>query len=77
MHTFNAMINFIVNMTFLLQEIAMFTKMHDNMLRIHMFKKIFATQDKVFDYVMKKHEEKVIFKIKILKKNLMLKLSCM
>jgi len=41
-----------------------------------MLKKIFATQDKVLCCVMKKHEEKVIFKIKILKENLMLKLSC-
>ncbi len=63
-------------MTFLLQAIAMFTRMHDSMLRIHMLKKIFATQDKVLCCAMKKHEEKVIFKIKILKENLMLKLSC-
>ncbi len=71
------MIDFIINITFLLQAIAMFTRMHDSMLKIHMFKKIFATQDKVFDCVMRKHEEKVIFKIKILEENLMLKLSCM
>ncbi len=47
------------------------------MLRTCTFKKIFATQDKVFDYTMKRHEEKVIFEIKILKENLVLKLSCM
>ncbi len=34
-------------------------------------------QDKVFDCVMKKHEEKVIFKTKILKEDLMLKHFCM
>ncbi len=77
MHTLDAMINFIVNTTFLLQVIAVFTKMHDSTLKTCMFKKIFATQDKVFDYAMKKHEEKVIFKMKILKENLVLKLSCM
>jgi len=64
-------------MTFLLQVIAMFIRMHDSMLRTCTFKKIFATQDKVFDYTMKRHEEKVIFEIKILKENLVLKLSCM
>jgi len=32
MHTLNAMINFVVNMTFLLQVITMFIKMHDSML---------------------------------------------
>ncbi len=74
MYTLNAMIDFIVNMTFLLQVIAMFIRMHDSMLRTCTFKKIFAMQDKVFDCVMKKHEEKVIFKIKILKENLVLKL---
>ena len=77
MHTLNAMINFVINMTFLLQATAMFTKMHDSMLKTCMLKKIFAMQDKVFDCVMKKHKEKVIFKMKILKKNLVLKLFCM
>ncbi len=77
MHTLNAMIDFIVNMTFLLQVIAMFTKMHDSMLRTRTLKKIFVTQDKNFDYAMRKHEEKVIFKMKILEENLMLKLFCM
>jgi len=77
MYTLDAMINFIVNMTFLLQVIAMFTKTHDSMLRIHTLKKIFMMQDKILNCAMKKHEEKVIFKIKILKENLVLKLSCM
>ncbi len=74
MHTLDAMINFVVDMTFLLQTTAMFTRMHDSMLKTYTFKKIFATQDKVFDCVMRKHEEKVIFKMKILKENLVLKL---
>ena len=74
MHTLDAMIDFIVNMTFLLQVTAVFTRMHDSTLRICTFKKIFATQDKIFDCAMKKHEEKVIFKMKILEKNLVLKL---
>jgi len=77
MHTLDAMINFIVNMTFLLQVIAMFTRTHDSMLRTHTLKKIFMMQDKVFDCAMRKHEEKVIFEMKILKENLVLKLSCM
>jgi len=77
MHTLNAMIEFVVDTTFLLQAIAMFTRMQNSTLRIHMLKKIFATQDKVFDCTMKRHEEKVIFKMKILKEDLMLKLSCM
>jgi len=77
MHTLNAMINFVVNMTFLLQVIAVFTEMHDSMLRTCTLKKIFVTQDKVFDCAMRKHEEKVIFKMKILEENLVLKLSCM
>ncbi len=76
MHTLNAMIKFVVNTTFLLQATAVFTRMHDSTLRIHTFKKIFATQDKVFDCAMRKHEEKVIFKTKILKENLVLELSC-
>jgi len=67
MYTLNAMIEFIINMTFLLQVIAMFIKMHDSTLRTCMLKKIFAKQDKVFCCAMKKHERKVIFKIKILK----------
>jgi len=77
MHTLDTTIDFIVNTTFLLQATAVFIKTHDSTLRTCMLKKIFATQDRIFDYAMKKHEEKVIFKTKILKKNLMLKLSCM
>ncbi len=75
MHTLDAMINFVVNTTFLLQVIAMFTRTYDSTLRTHTFKKIFATQDKVFDCAMRRHEEKVIFKTKILEENLVLKLS--
>jgi len=71
------MIDFIVNTTFLLQATAMFTRMHDSTLRIHTLKKISVTQDKVFDCAMRKHEEKVIFEMKILEENLVLKLSCM
>jgi len=74
MHTLDATIKFVVNTTFLLQAIAVFTEMHDSMLRIYMLKKIFVTQDKVFHCAMKRHEEKVIFKTKILKENLVLKL---
>jgi len=74
MHTLNAMIEFIVNMTFLLQATAVFTRTHDSTLRTHMLKKISATQDKVFDCAMRRHEEKVIFKMKILEENLVLKL---
>ena len=74
MHTLNTTIDFVVNTTFLLQATAVFTRMHDSMLRICTFKKISATQDKVFDCAMRKHEEKVIFKTKILEENLMLKL---
>jgi len=76
MYTLNATIEFIVDMTFLLQVTAVFTRMHDSMLRTRTLKKIFATQDKVYCCAMKKHEEKVIFKMKILEKNLMLKLFC-
>ncbi len=47
MHTLDAIIDFIVNMTFLLQATAMFTKMHDSTLRIYTLKKISAMQDKV------------------------------
>jgi len=61
MHTLDAMINFVVNTTFLLQVTAMFTRMHDSMLRTHTFKKISVTQDKVFDCVMRRHEEKSDF----------------
>jgi len=75
MHTLDAMIEFIVNMIFLLQAIAVFTRTHDSTLRIHTLKKIFATQDKVFCCAMKRHERKVIFKMKILEKDLVLKLS--
>jgi len=77
MYTLNAMIDFIVNMTFLLQVTAVFTRTHDSTLRTHTFKKIFATQDKVFDCAMRKHEEKVIFEMKILEENLVLEFSCM
>jgi len=77
MHTLDAMIKFVVNMTFLLQVTAVFTETHDSMLRTRTLKKISATQDKVFDCAMRRHEEKVIFKTKILKENLVLKLSCM
>ena len=75
MYTLDAMIEFIVNMTFLLQAIAMFTRTHNSTLRIHTLKKIFATQDKVFCCAMKRHERKVIFKMKILEEDLVLKLS--
>ncbi len=74
MHTLNATIDFIVDMTFLLQATAVFTRMHDSTLRACTLKKIFATQDKVFDCAIKRHEEKVIFKTKILEENLVLKL---
>jgi len=74
MHTLNAMIDFVINMKFLLQMTALFIEMHDSTLRTCMLKKIFVTQDKVFDCVMKRHEEKRIFKIKILEENLVLKL---
>ena len=77
MYILDAMIDFVVNTTFLLQVTAMFIRTYDSTLRTHTFKKIFATQDKVFDCAMKRHEEKVIFKMKILKENLVLKLSCM
>ena len=77
MYTLDAMIEFIVNTTFLLQATAMFTRMHDSMLRTHMLKKISVTQDRIFRCAMKKHEEKVIFKMKILKENLVLKLFYM
>jgi len=43
MHTLDAMIDFIVNMTFLLQVIAMFTETHDSTLRTRTLKKISAT----------------------------------
>jgi len=77
MHTLDATIKFIVNTTFLLQATAMFTEMHDSMLRTRTLKKIFVTQNKVFDCVMRRHEEKVIFKMKILEENLVLKLFYM
>ncbi len=77
MHTLNATIEFIVNTTFLLQATAVFTKTHDSTLRTYTLKKISATQGKVFDCAMRKHEEKVIFEMKILEENLVLKLSCM
>ncbi len=74
MHTLNAMIKFIVNTTFLLQATAVFTETHDSTLRTRTLEKISATQDRVFRCVMRRHEEKVIFKMKILKENLVLKL---
>jgi len=74
MYTLNATIEFNVNTTFLLQVTAVFTRTHDNTLRIRMLKKISATQDRVFDCAMRRHEEKVIFKTKILKENLVLEL---
>ena len=77
MYILDATIEFIINITFFLQATAMFTEMHDSILKTHMLKKIFVTQDRIFDCVMRKHEEKVIFKMKILKENLVLKLSCM
>ncbi len=76
MHTLDAMIKFVVNMTFLLQATAVFTKTHDSMLRTRTLKKISATQDRIFCCAMRKHERKVIFKIKILEENLVLKLFC-
>ncbi len=74
MHTLDATISFVVDMTFLLQATAVFTETHDSTLRTRTLKKIFATQDKVFDCAMRRHEEKVIFETKILEENLMLKL---
>ncbi len=71
------MIDFIVNTTFLLQVTAVFIRTHDSTLRTCTFKKISATQDKVFDCAMKRHEEKVIFETKILEENLVLELFCM
>jgi len=74
MHTLDATISFVVDMTFLLQATAVFTETHDSTLRTRTLKKIFATQDRVFDCAMRRHEEKVIFETKILEVNLMLKL---
>jgi len=74
MHTLDATISFVVDMTFLLQATAVFTETHDSTLRTRTLKKIFATQDRVFDCAMRRHEEKVIFETKILEENLMLKL---
>ncbi len=62
------MINFVVDMTFLLQATAVFIRMHDSMLKTYMFKKIFTTQDKVFDCAMRKHEEKSDFQDENLRK---------
>jgi len=75
MHTLDAAIDFVVNTTFLLQVTAVFTRTHDSTLRIRTLKKISVTQDRVFDCAMKRHEEKVVFEMKILEENLMLKLS--
>ncbi len=77
MHTLDATIDFVVNTTFLLQVTAVFTRTHDSTLRIRTLKKISATQDRVFDCAMRRHEEKVIFKMKILEENLVLELSRM
>jgi hypothetical protein len=74
MYTLDATIEFVVDTTFLLQATAVLTRTHDSMLRTCTLKKIFATQDRVFCCAMRKHEEKVIFKTKILKENLMLKI---
>ncbi len=76
MHTLDAMIEFIVDTTFLLQVTAVFIKTYDSTLRTCTLKKIFAMQDRIFCCTMKKHERKVIFKMKILKENLVLKLFC-
>jgi len=76
MHTLDVMIKFIVDTTFLLQATAVFTRTHNSMLRTRTLKKIFATQDKVFCYAMRRHEEKVIFETKILEENLVLELFC-
>ena len=77
MHTLDATIDFVVDTTFLLQATAMLTRTHDSALRICTFKKISATQDRVFDCAMRRHEEKVIFKMKILEENLVLESSRM
>jgi len=77
MHTLDATIEFIVNTTFLLQATAMFTETHDSMLRTCTLKKTSVTQDRVFDCAMRRHEKKVIFEMKILEENLVLKLSHM
>jgi hypothetical protein len=77
MNTLDATISFVVDTTFLLQATAVFTETHDSTLRIRTLKKIFATQDRVFDCAMRRHEEKVIFETKILEENLVLKLSRM
>jgi len=75
MHTLDATIEIIVDTTFLLQATAVFTRTHDSTLRIRALKKISATQDRVFSYAMRRHEGKVIFKMKILEENLVLELS--
>jgi len=77
MHTLNATIEFIVNTAFLLQATVVFTETHDSTLRTHTLKKISATQDRVFDCAIRRHEEKVIFETKILEENLVLELSRM
>jgi len=71
-HTLDATIRFVVNTTFLLQVTAVFTRTHDDTLRICTLKKISATQDRVLCCAMRRHEEKVIFKMKILEENLVL-----
>jgi len=77
MHTLDATISFVVDTTFLLQATAVFTETYDSTLRIRTLKKISATQDRVFDCAMRRHEEKVIFETKTLEEDLVLELSCM
>ncbi len=74
MHTLDATISFVVDTTFLLQATAVFTETHDSTLRTRTLKKISATQDRVFRCAIRRHERKVIFKMKILEENLVLKL---
>ncbi len=74
MHILDATISFVVDTTFLLQATAVFTETHDSTLRTRTLKKISATQDRVFRCVIRRHERKVIFKMKILEENLVLEL---
>jgi len=76
MYTLNATIKFIVDTTFFLQVTAVFIRTHDSMLRTCMLKKISTMQSRIFCCVMKRYERKVIFEMKILEKNLVLKLFC-
>ncbi len=43
MHTLDVIIEFIVDTTFLLQATAVFTRIHDSMLKARTLEKIFAT----------------------------------